>query len=252
MARLSFAITNEQLYQLAQASIRCGFQTRFWQPEAEPMYDMLDRFNPNVLICESSTVNEFDRIALQEFDETQVVFIDQKNLQPFASCLTFYPVDYDETFASDLFYFSKNPSLRFEALDLAEYATENNLRLRIVGPTVIYNCPYYLGEVLSQQTLLKMIASTKIVIDLDGQFALNSALARKFCLSMYNDEIFPLLNDLSEIRKWLDDSVNRADITQQVYEHNINNNTEFHRLTEILLDINETQLADKVLKTLCV
>lgn len=249
--RLSFCISDEHLYHLACASVRSGFQTNFWQKSATPIYDMLDRFNPEVLVCNSNDIGTLDNIALDEFNETQVVKIDELGLPPFGSALVFHPSQSDELYQSDLFYYSADPAHRFKILDLAEYANENSLKLKVVGPSIVYNCPNYLGQVASQETFLKLLASTKIAVDFDGKFIMNAALSRTFCLSAVDNDDFPLLNELSDISNWLNRPDERVDIAREAFSLRSQNDTEFHRLSQILSSVGYAQPAEGVIKTLC-
>lgn len=240
---------------VAQTLVSIGETIIIWDGKI-PINDLLDRYSPELTICYSNSIKE-------QID-SKLIFIGDYNgsLEPDLICisttntpskpndkhlyietaanLAYHTIQYDEDYATDLFYYSHNTTP-----EILEYLLEieKNYQLKIIGQ---HRIPLfsYLG-VGTADDIVKFMKSCKIALTFDLPSLYTYAANKIFCVTNQDTDLFPHIDLLEEIAKYkieiIDNYINNA------YNYVVSDHTYFHRTHSILTRLGYNEQAKKCL-----
>jgi len=208
--------------------------TILWNRRYKPAFDMVDELDPKVFICKDDDLTQDVKLALRQCDAQKIVFgvgvmgvdVDllcvNKNVndkivsnitQDFiiveqkANAVQYGSGQYQNKHSSDIFY---PCSLPFEDQHvnstLPYLCSLSDYRIKLCGPHKI-PLPYYLGN-CNMNTMSNLLASTKIVLDINHQNMLDAAFMGIFCLSNTESDIYPHFINFKELKEQIEHFIN--------------------------------------------
>jgi len=248
-----------------------GVQIAAWEPSNKPAMDMFDELQPELLVCESKTVNQEIQHVLREHPDTKTILfgVSTANINPAIVCFPnimteaqvkmvardkfpvtqiqfaanvaqLYKGDADPNYKSDLLLISDEVLGEDKLQILSEYI--DKYRVRVIGPARI-PVPQYVG-LGNIRDMVACIKSTKIGLDLTGKYAYDFAMNKIPCLSP-NKEI-----SIDTIEPYLENTKKRRKHINEAYQATVSANTYYHRVHQLFSAINMNEIADKSLETL--
>ena len=249
----------------AALSAMVGVQIFQWDATRIPSLDMLDSIKPDLLICESKEIDRALQIGLEENKSVKLVvfgvhcpggiipsllvapptltpqqigMINVNNkyqmvqIPPAANLVHLYGGKSLASLASDFLYISDLlPENVMPYLDTMHQVGEKHA-LRIAGPVKL-PLVQYCGMV-QLPTMCDMIKSTKIALDIGNKHLLDYAVNKTFCISTQANELFPVLSDGVDIKKFLTDPKLRNKYIKEAYATTIVKDTYFHRVADMM------------------
>jgi hypothetical protein len=186
--------------------------TVVWNPKVKNAMDMFAELKPDILMCVPEDMNEHNlAYALRQYDHTKCLVYEEQSVTCFSHSATFRETldttvivgpaanvaQYDNAKAdpdqeSDILYISNQP-ITPEIMEILRCCASTPYKMKIVGQ---YPVPLmsFLGQtnVIAESTLM---ASTKIVIDIDNNIKWDCAFNGVFCLSNVPHDNFAIYEE---------------------------------------------------------
>lgn len=281
-------IVSSYLHQGLTASLSLVSNMRLWFKEKKPVFDMFDEIGPDILICQDSDIDDSIIQALKEYQDTKLILIGShipEGLIPDILCVPFELMDFQKKLLTEtvphviilvnhanIAQYRKgnyNPKFESDILYLTTNIEENNLdtiekllhpnkdyKVKICGINNIAT-PEYLGQINISQAC-DLMASTKICMDFNGHITKDAATNKTFCLSNFENDLFPYYDGVEDmfkkIDKFLKNEKKRKQIVKKAYKTVIEDDTYLHKTIEIFEQLgfdNQARETEEILEKLC-
>ena len=249
-----------------------------WLTNQKPAFDAFDERRPELFICLASDITPELTLPLQQYQTPTIVFdssyrnisgINVKmicpgelsvhnpsseaithSIGPAANVAQFNSGKYNEKYACDVLYVS-NTHLNSTHSTMIGKLQNKSYTTRVCGP-IKTNLTNYVGN-CSIKTLTDMMASSKIVIDVDRNILFDAAFNDTFCLTNVQNDFFASYSSEDEffdqIKHFLASANHRKAYIKKAKEI-AKNHTYFHRVYTMCDLLNLSELADKSMKVL--
>lgn len=244
--------------------------------DTTPLNDLLDIHQPDLtigypddikcrpqnkllLIGEHNGHLEPDLICISASDLTyhkqrqleQTKYWDRYLIIEVAANFTNHNIEYDQKYATDIFYYSQNTTLETLSylLEIEKY-----YQLKIIGQHRIPLTSYLgVGDI---DDILKFAQSCKIALAFDLPTLYFYAVNQIFCVTNQENLWYPTIRTLEDIKTHIDISLNDEHLQQcqssitEAYQSIILGHTYFHRTHSIFTRLGYTEQAEKCLNYL--
>lgn len=251
-----------------------------WNVSSTPIFDIIDTIKPNIVFFDLKYVTTAFIEATQEYKDIKFVLfghgvpqnirinavIAKPSLSPVmkkniesdnyktlyvsdnADVASMFGGKYDEKLSCDFLYHYTNadPEIFPKQFNLIAELSKHG-KIKVVGPHKL-SLPYYLGNP-SNELLSTLYKSAKICIDYDGSHILDVAANASFCMSTMVTSLYPPMKDINSILEHLHND-KRDKISKKAQKLVLNSDTCYHKIYDIMLAIEEPNLAEKAMTVL--
>lgn len=259
---------------ITQVLASIGETLIIWDNKNVPLNDLMDRYHPELMFCYNGSIEKKQQAKFvmidntgKDFDPNIVDLICTKN-EPnnksnekylyvkTAANLAYHTIQYDQNYATDIFYYSQNttPQILEHLLEI-----EKHYQLKIIGQ---HRIPIfsYLG-VGTADDIVKFMKSCKIALAFDLSSVYTYAANKIFCVTNQENNFYPTFttpmfsNDVNQCintylnNKFITDDTYKS-IINHAYEFIVSNHTYFHRTHNILTRLGYNEQAEKCLTQL--
>lgn len=250
-----------------------------WRPHTKPAFDAFDEMRPELFICLASDITQDVPLPLQQYQTPAIVFNDKPTyfstfdninvkivctngsehpagdpiwhrVQPAANVAQFNNGHHNDKYACDVLYVS-NTHLSPEHSAMLGKLQNKSYTTRVCGPVRV-NLTNYVGN-CSIKTLTDMIASSKIVIDIDHNILYDAAFNNTFCLTNIQNDVFASYNSeedlVDKIDHFLTEEKHRKAHIKKAKKA-VENHTYFHCVSDMCYILNLPELSKKSMQIL--
>ena len=257
---------------ITQVLASIGETLIIWDNKNIPLNDLMDRDRPELMFCYSDDIKAKQQSKLVLIDRTGKNFdlniadlictnnkpnnkLNDKSNHKYlyletAANLAYHTIQYDENYATDIFYYSQNttPQILEHLLEI-----EKHYQLKIIGQ---HRIPIfsYLG-VGTADDIVKFMKSCKIALAFDLSSVYTYAANKVYCVTDQNTDLFPHIDTLEKAaknntKKLIGTIAIVNNYIDNAYNYVISNHTYFHRTHNILTRLGYNEQAEKCITKL--
>ena len=233
-----------------------------WDNKTVSLYDVYDKLKPRVIIANSSEFTKNHEELVKEYPDTKIVLFGQSyEVKPDLLCTSGhydkddvpntmihrsanvidYCGEYADIFSCDISYINTKTKLAPEELELIKRPTLIDVKYRAYNINKLNNSV----GVATQKEHADILASTSILLDIDGNWLMNAAFNKCFVLCGVKNSYYPWVkyDNVNEYAtQYLGDLAAKKGVAAKAYDAIMNRNTCITRIQSILKEIKEKDL----------